>query len=387
MVCLLPRLLALALLLPPTPAAAAAGSALDDDETSTIDLSVNNAPTNNITHFSWYAYGSDLPGKAYTNLAMNGNLTFLQERHEELSVPGMLLLTQSKWGIAGLKGAPWIHATHPVFTNESGLTATWEAAVDDCIATLAPMAQGNGGHIHGIQLGDELVCAGFPLSNLSALSARLHDGLHQHGVFIFTNECFNQGAACNNDSDCGPPTRGSSSGGGHPVCMHSGPGVVFPGCQGAIWPEIPAGLDAISLDIYFQFPQRLPNGSYVGGGGTEVAWAKDFYNKYFLPLLKPHQSVWLVPGLFGSNATNGGGFGPTGTIDNATAMEATDDELVLKLSDYWAWAETEPRITGIIPFHWGNLPVTYAVPGLRWGGEVYPKTLAWIEAKVAALPH
>ena len=74
------------------------------------------------------------------------------------------------------------------------------------------------------------------------------------------------------------------------------PGVVFPGCQAAVWPEVPAGLDAISLDIYYQFPQRLPNGSYVGGGWTEVEWAQAFYRKYFLPLLKPHQSVWLVPG-------------------------------------------------------------------------------------------
>ena len=45
-----------------------------------------------------------------------------------------------------------------------------------------------------------------------------------------------------------------------------------------------------------QFPERLANGSYFGGGRTEVAWAKAFYTKYFLPLLKPHQSIWLVPG-------------------------------------------------------------------------------------------
>ena len=106
-----------------------------------------------------------------------------------------------------------------------------------------------------------------------------------------------QGAACKTDSDCGPPTRGSISGWGPPVCLHADqPGVVFPGCQAAVWPEIPAGLDAISMDIYFQFPERLANGSYFGGGWTEVAWAKAFYAKYFLPLLKPHQSVWLVPG-------------------------------------------------------------------------------------------
>ena len=91
-----------------------------------------------------------------------------------------------------------------------------------------------------------------------------------------------------------------------------------------------------SADIYFPFPDGNP----LHGGWTEVEWAKAFYNKYFLPLLKPHQTVWLVPGLFGSNSSSGGGFGPEPTpiVHNATAMQATDDELVLKLADYWACA-------------------------------------------------
>ena len=53
------------------------------------------------------------------------------------------------------------------------------------------MDQGNGGHIHGVQLGDELVLGSIPhfsLANLTALAARFHDGLHPHDVFIFTNE-------------------------------------------------------------------------------------------------------------------------------------------------------------------------------------------------------
>jgi len=91
-----------------------------------------------------------------------------------------------------------------------------------------------------------------------------------------------------------------------------------------------------SADIYFPFPDGNP----LHGGWTEVEWAKAFYNKYFLPLLKPHQTVWLVPGLFGSNSSSGGGFGPEPTpiVHNATAMQATDDEIVLMLADYWACA-------------------------------------------------
>ena len=65
-----------------------------------------------------------------------------------------------------------------------------------------------------MQLGDELVLGSIPhfsLANLTALAARFHDGLHPHEVFVFTNE-----------------------GGGAEVPS---------------WPEIPAGLDIISVDV------------------------------------------------------------------------------------------------------------------------------------------
>ena len=62
-------------------------------------------------------------------------------------------------GVDGLekRGAPWIHVSNPVFgygpefpgPGFVGLSKTWEAAVDDCIATITPLAKGNGGHIHG----------------------------------------------------------------------------------------------------------------------------------------------------------------------------------------------------------------------------------------------
>jgi hypothetical protein len=131
------------------------------------------------------------------------------------------------------------------------------------------MAKGNGGHIHGIQLGDELVCGGFALKNLSALAGRLHDGLSKLGVFIFTNECFAQGSPCKNDADCVTMMHGAS-GAGPGLCIHSGKGVVFGGCQAPVWPEMPAGLDAVSLDVYGHPP---------GSGTTEVAWTKAYYEK------------------------------------------------------------------------------------------------------------
>jgi hypothetical protein len=156
-------------------------------------------------------------GAAYRNLAMDGDLAYLRKTWQQFSVPGMLYLQNSIWHAK-------VYDYSPV---KNGLAPGWEAAVDDCIATLIPLAKGNGGHIHGVQLGDELVLGSIPhfsLANLTALAARFHDGLHPHDVFIFTNE-----------------------GGGAEVPS---------------WPEIPAGLDIISVDVRVglvpYLPQYLP---------------------------------------------------------------------------------------------------------------------------------
>ena len=100
--------------------------------------------------------------------------------------------------------------------------------------------------------------------------------------------------------------------------------------------------------------------------------------------MKPHQSVWLIPGLFGA----AGAAWPT---PNVTAMAENDASLVEKLSAYFAWADTEPRITGVMPWHWYDLgaPPNRPYPGpprFRLGADSFPKTLAWIADKVAHLP-
>ena len=150
---------------------------------------------NKVKYFSWYSYtGCQVPGcprnmsasagAAYRNLAMDGDLTYLSKTYQQFSVPGMLYLQNS------IKGCNHTRV-YDYSPAKNGLAPGWEAAVDDCIKTLIPLAKGNGGHIHGVQLGDELVLGSIPhfsLANLTALAARFHDGLHPHDVFIFTNE-------------------------------------------------------------------------------------------------------------------------------------------------------------------------------------------------------
>ena len=117
-----------------------------------------------------------------------------------------------------------------------------------------------------------------------------------------------------------------------------------------------------------------------GSGACEAAMTQVIYERIFA-LLKPHQSVWLIPGLFGA-----------ARADNVTAMVEKDESLVEKLSAYFAWADTEPRITGVMPWHWYDLggapnrPYN-GPPRLRLGADSFSKTLAWIADKVAHLPR
>ena len=113
---------------------------------------------------------------------------------------------------------------------------------------------------------------------------------------------------------------------------------------------------------------------------------KWFYRRYLLPLLRPHQSVpshqplaehgadcwctrrriWGVPGIFGN---------PHG---NASQLAARDEELVEKLRNWVAWANEEPRIAGLQPWHWQNVAAEAGGPpmSMNLGASAYPKTLA-----------
>ena len=222
---------------------------------------------------------------------MASNMTFLLESHRELRLPGMLNLQKSQWADrshdrrASGPTNPHIWADR-VGKEAPSLSSEWESAAEEVIEVLTPLAPARGkGVIQGVMLGDELVCGHFALSNLSALALKLHSALAPTGLFIYTNECFREGFPCQDDDDCARNNQGSGAG---PATCTAG------SCHAAVWPEIPLGLDYISLDVYAP-----------GQGAAEATLAKQYANTFFFPLLKPHQSIWLVPGMFGRNNTKG----------------------------------------------------------------------------------
>lgn len=293
-----------------------------------------------------------LPNRTYATLQLGGNLSLLLDSHVSYGLPGLLNLQESHWGSRG----PPAHSKAPHVLYEEGprgwmLAAGWPAAAAEVVATLRPLVKE--GAISGVMLGDELVCSGLPLSNLSALATVLHDGLP--GAFLYTNECFATGITpCQTAADCVNSTAWGAghSGAGPPTCDQGT-------CAAAVWPEIPSALDHISLDTYET-------------GDCEYSRVDALLSRYVFPLLQPHQSAWIVPGLFGQNRTRG----------NHTIMAESDALLIQKLAAYWALYAAHDKVTGIMAWHWNDLGAAFSPASETLGGSSFPRTLAlWAEIR------
>lgn len=182
------------------------------------------------------------------------------------------------------------------------------------------------------------------------MAARLRAKLPA-AVFLYTNEGFRFENPCSADHQC------VASGAGPAVCGKAGL------CTPAVWASFPAALDYISLDGY-------------ASGASEAHFAREQYERYFFPLMRPGQKAWVVPGLYGKDS---GG--------NRTAAAATEDELLAKLDGYLQWASGPDgdRIAGINPWHWPALPGIKPA-SMELGAASFPRLLAKITMVVAALP-
>jgi hypothetical protein len=244
------------------------------------------------------------PSSKHANLMVAPDVKLLKEWAQKNGVPGVLNLEKTLpfahriWtNSIRPPSEGWSCAPTPKINGPEPrriLCPHWRHAVADVVSAVVSARSA----IKGVMIGDELVMGHFPLSNLTALAAALHDGLAPHGIFLWTNEGFRAGpesaGRCTTAADCDMHLFGS--GAGAPVCA------TFPDkdagghkyCNQPQWTEMPAGLDVVSLDVYNR-------------GAAEVKVAKQYYGHYLLPLLKPHQRLWLVPGLYGPNGTDSPG--------------------------------------------------------------------------------
>ena len=76
-------------------------------------------------------------------------------------------------------------------------------------------------------------------------------------------------------------------------------------------------------------------------GRSRSRWSRrSTPTRYLLPLLRPGQRLFVVPGMYGPNST----------AANAAVIAHHDELVQQKLGGYLGWAAAEPRIRGM--FFW-----------------------------------
>jgi hypothetical protein len=197
-----------------------------------------------------------------------------------------------------------------------------------------------------LSIQDEMMCSKIPYSNYSAVATAVRTMLNAAGfkkALIYSNEC-------------------------------STP-LVETGRVFSVPDKLPPELDMFSLDLYFGrcISKRVPPPAkascrtYNKDPMMEVKAVKKFVDAHIRPRLHPHQSVLLVPGLFGDRQTNRSG-----------SMDDQETFLIDKLNGYYSWAKTDPDVAGLIPWHWLSPPPTYGIYPTIFGLgiEAFPKLIA-----------
>lgn len=213
-------------------------------------------------------------------------------------------------------------------------------------STLRPLVKD--GALRVIFLGDERLCSGVPAADVRALAAAVHDALNgsvvdEYGVywpglrrgidyFVYVNEC----------------------------CQLAPDGSVIKCPFGGANKPIIDELDLISIDSY-------------AAGSSEAAAVQTILTRHIYPNLQPHQSVMLVPGLFG---------------DLSKPVEpAAEDLLVAKLDAYWQWAQADERVLGFCAWHWADRgEVGKPDPtAIKRGASSFPKVVRAIQRLVTRM--
>ena len=304
-----------------------------------------------------YAADPTLPApsvtSAHANLYTHRNLSKIVARFRDDGLPGLIMLMESEW---------WTGMRQGKGKSASPLLPGWEAHLD---AFAKAVTKAPAGSVRGVQLGDELVCMGLPLANLSAIAAHLRP-LLQKDIWIYTNECFvhshnRPSHACDpakNGTDCAVKNKGTQIPGVHNECRAGY-------CADRVWSAIPPEIDYVSLDNYCR-DDKYCNVS------ADVAAAEAQH--YLMPLLQPHQRLWAVPGLFGPASARG-----------AAARAAYDALLVEKLEGWLQIIRGDARWVGLMGWHWPSMNTISAEYAL--GAAAFPKLQAALaQTKPPPLP-
>eukprot|EP00656_Telonema_subtile_P019314 TRINITY_DN20588_c0_g1_i1.p1 TRINITY_DN20588_c0_g1~~TRINITY_DN20588_c0_g1_i1.p1 ORF type:complete len:301 (+),score=38.93 TRINITY_DN20588_c0_g1_i1:174-1076(+) len=203
------------------------------------------------------------------------------------------------------------------------LLPNWQARWANLSSELQPWVANK--TVWGFHLGDELTWAGLPFEDLDALAGVIANTTWRGGEkpVVYYND--GKGAIVDGKTCAGDPVNFS---------------------------HVPAGIDWISFD-YYNPPASIVRGWYETG---------------LYPKMLPHQHAVLVPGASGS------AHWPTGPPPGWDASAMVD-----RAHEYFAWAAEDPKVVGLIPWHWKTL--NYSTGG-HWelGIESIPELVqVWSE--------
>ena len=243
-----------------------------------------------------------------------------------------------------------------------GLVDGWQGRLQAWAHDVVLPAMANGS-VKGVFLGDEICCHNSSCwrGQLYPMSAHLRQLLGSPAI-LYTNEC--------QDS----LTGGNYSSHGHAV--------------GPPLDKIAPDLDVVSVDLCETFhtlvsgfifcavvltrcsARVIPSadaGYAPGSSGTdEVTQDRAFFDKEVFPRLSPHQTAAVIPGVFAcSNFTY-------------ESLEDSEGRVVAKLQGYWEWAQVEPKLHGMYPWHFTNRSgeQSSGACDMRVGAVAMPKVLA-----------
>jgi hypothetical protein len=196
-----------------------------------------------LQHFTWFSYAWKNESHGVPLNASIANLAMFRSPAAMLDqpLPGLLFLPDYTSGLQDPLNLYNVTAESKR-SGRSWLATDWRERVLAVAATVR--RAGGARRVKGVLIGDELVCSGMPLANLTSVAAALKAALPA-GIFLYTNECFETGVKCATAATC------KASGAGPATCEGGA-------CQPAAWPTVPPALDYISLDACKQPPPPSP---------------------------------------------------------------------------------------------------------------------------------
>jgi hypothetical protein len=272
---------------------------------------------------------------AFQNLNFGADVALLAYAFRATQVPGMLSLEATH-----MPNTVWNYQLLPEHKNGSGLQPGWEAALDRILDRAMPLLKS--GALKGIFMGDEIMCSHIPYANFSAVATIVRKKLQGTQALMYLNECTQPFVRTGVSESWTIPSK------------------------------LPPELDLISIDSY------VGRNLCDGDPAKELEVFKTFLEEQIRPRLQEHQRVLRVPGLFGDRNTKRSG-----------SMAEQEDYLLTKLEHYYNYAQSEPLIAGMIPWHWSSPPATYTIYSTVYGLGIdsFPKLVERLGEIGEAIRH